>query len=85
MANPKSVVFFGSVFAAVLPPGSPIGLRLGAVAVATFNALWWHVALGFAFSMPRAHRMYAPFKPLIDRVTASVMGLFGAVLLGEAR
>ena len=85
LANPKSVVFFGSIFAAALPPGAPTGVRLGAVAVVAVNALWWHLALGFVFSMPRAHQMYAPVKPLIDRVTASVMGLFGAALLGEAR
>lgn len=85
LTNPKSVVFFGSIFAAALPPGTPIAVRLGAVAVVACNALWWHLALGFVFSLPRAHQAYAPLKPLIDRITASVMGCFGAVLLGEAR
>jgi threonine/homoserine/homoserine lactone efflux protein len=85
VANPKSVVFFGSIFAATLPPGATIELRMSAVAVVAFNALWWHLALGFVFSMPRAHQLYAPLKKLIDRVTASVIGLFGAALLGEAR
>lgn len=85
LMNPKSVVFFGSIFAAALPPGTPVAVRLGAVGVVAVNALWWHLALGFVFSLPRAHRLYAPLKPVVDRTTAGVMGVFGAVLLSEAR
>jgi threonine/homoserine/homoserine lactone efflux protein len=85
LTNPKSVVFFGSIFAAVLPPGTPLSLRIAAVGVVAINALSWHLMLGCAFSMPRAHQIYRPLKPAIDRITAALMAAFGGLLIGEAR
>lgn len=57
--NPKSVLFFGSIYAAALPsnPGTP--LLAAAVALAFLNALSWHGLLAFAFSRSGVQAAFA--------------------------
>lgn len=53
LTNPKSILFFASVFAALLPSDATITLRVAAVAVVLADAVIWHVLLAFAFSTTR--------------------------------
>ena len=75
------LVFFGSVFAALLPATPPTAVRLGAIAIVTANAIGWHVALACLFSTPRARMLYGWVKPWVDRTAGSVLIALGARLL----
>jgi threonine efflux protein len=83
--NPKSALFFGSVFATALAPSS--GLRsMAAVAAMVFcNALVWHVTLALAFSRPSIQRNYARHATAMNRGAGLLVGLFGTrMVLGVA-
>ena len=81
LANPMSLVFFGGIFAALLPADSPIWLRLSAVLVIVVDALVWYVLLALAFSAPRAQRVYGRARVWIDRVLGGALAFFGLRLI----
>jgi threonine efflux protein len=87
--NPKSVLFFSSVFATGLPADPPALLMALAVAVAVINAFLWHMLLAIAFSHRRAQVAYGRSRSTIGRAAGILLGIFGVRLLatvaGELR
>jgi len=82
--NPKSALFFGSVFATALPPQPAPVLLLLAVALVVINALVWHVFLALAFSHRRVQAGYARRRATIGRTAGALVGVFGARFLYAA-
>ena len=82
--NPKSALFFGSVFATALPAQPAGALLAAAVALVLCNALAWHLFLAFAFSRPRVQAAYARRRAGLGRVAAVLVGAFGARLVAAA-
>ena len=82
--NPKSALFFGSVFATALPPQPSAQLLAVTVAVVIVNALFWHMFLAIAFSHPRVQATYARQRLLFSRIAGALVGAFGLRLLVAA-
>lgn len=82
--NPKSALFFGSVFATALPSAPTPTLLVLAVGLVVANSLAWHLFLALAFSHPRLQAAYARRRRLIGRTSAALVGAFGARLLHAA-
>lgn len=87
--NPKSALFFGSVFATALPAQPSVSLLFAAIAVVLANALCWHLFLALAFSRHAVQVAYAQQRKWLTRVAAALVGAFGLRLLfaavGESR
>jgi threonine/homoserine/homoserine lactone efflux protein len=81
ITNPKSVLFFASVFSAYVGPDSPTWVHLAAVGVVTLTCLLWQSSLALAFSAVRAAQLYARAQKPLDRGAAGLMGAFGLSLL----
>jgi len=81
LTNPKSVLFFASVFSAYVGPDSPSWVHGAAVVVVTLTCLVWQTGLALAFSALRAAQAYARAQKPLDRGAAALMGAFGASLL----
>ncbi len=84
IGNPKTAVFYGSIFTALLPqnPGFPF-IALLAVAVFAIEIGWYSiVALLLSADGPRS--AYARAKAAIDRTAGAVMGLLGVKLITTA-
>lgn len=81
IANPKSVLFFASVFSAYVGPDSPLWVHLAAVAVVVVTCLAWQAGLALAMSIPRTASAYTGAQRPLDRLAAVLMGAFGASLL----
>jgi threonine efflux protein len=79
--NPKSALFFGSVFATALPPEPLVTLLAAALAVVFFNALVWHLFLALAFSQPKVQAAYARQRKALNRLASALVGAFGIRLL----
>ena len=79
-----SIVFFASIFSAVLKPGIPFWARLVAIAIVFLNETLWDGGLGLLLSTAHAQRVYARAKANIDRTAGVVMSLFGLRLIWEA-
>jgi threonine/homoserine/homoserine lactone efflux protein len=81
ITNPKSALFFGSVFAASFPADPGAALHIAAVSMVVFNALTWHLLLAFLFSRERVQRLYAMRRLWANRLAAAVVGVLGTKLL----
>ncbi|MDP2367670.1 LysE family translocator [Rhodoferax sp.] len=79
--NPKSALFFGSIFSAAFPPEPSQLLLASAVAMVVFNALCWHVLLAFLFSRRRVRLAYSSKQRLLNRMAGTVAGSLGLGLL----
>ncbi|MGL4574348.1 MAG: LysE family transporter [Burkholderiaceae bacterium] len=83
LLNPKSALFFGSVFSTALPAQPSTALLIAVVLLAFANALAWHLALAFAFSTRAVQAGYARQRTLLNRFAALVIGGFGVRLLAS--
>lgn len=79
--NPKSALFFGSIFATTLPREPDSGLLAAAVALVFINAFCWHTILAFTFSHRRVQKIYSRHWLLLSRAASVFVGAFGMRLL----
>jgi threonine/homoserine/homoserine lactone efflux protein len=85
ISNPKVMVFFGSIFIAMLPANVPWWMTLSLIAIVSFNEVWWYTAVSLFFGSGPIRRFYLRAKAWIDRVTAVFLGGLGLRLLWAAR
>lgn len=85
IANPKVVVFFGSVFIAMLPANVPIWMVLALILIVSFNEVWWYSVVALFFGSGPVRSFYLRAKAWIDRVTGLFLGALGLRLLWSAR
>jgi threonine/homoserine/homoserine lactone efflux protein len=84
ISNPKVVVFFGSIFVAVLPSDVP-GWMIGAlIAIVTMNEIVWYSLVSMFFGSSTVRRFYLMVKGWMDRATAAFLGVLGLRLLWQA-
>jgi threonine/homoserine/homoserine lactone efflux protein len=58
IGNPKVVVFFGSIFVAMLPAEIPAWMLVALVALVAFNEVWWYCAVALFFGGGRARPLF---------------------------
>lgn len=79
--NPKIALFYGSVFATALPADPPMLMVAAALCVVYANSWIWHGFLAFALSRPAIQRAYLKNTRLLTRLSAVLVGAFGARML----
>lgn len=79
--NPKSLVYFGSVFAVFLRPGTPEWVQIVAVAIVIANALLWYGLVAALFSVRAVQERYSAVRRPLNRVAGVLLGTFGARLV----
>jgi threonine/homoserine/homoserine lactone efflux protein len=84
LSNPKVMVFFGSIFIAMLPESPPLWLLFALLALVTFNEFWWYTLVAMFFGAGPVRNFYLRAKPWIDRVTGLFLGVLGLRLLWSA-
>lgn len=85
LSNPKSLIFFGSFFAAVIPGAAPLPVKVGAVLLIGFNVVWWHIFLAYTMSNSSVQRGYTTVKTWLDRVVGVVFVTIGLRLAFSGR
>jgi threonine/homoserine/homoserine lactone efflux protein len=75
VTNPKIMVFFGSIFMAVLPAQMPLWVELTIVAMIFVNEFVWYGIVATVFGSAPARAAYGRAKLWIDRAMAVL--LFG--------
>jgi threonine efflux protein len=81
LTNPKALVFYGSVFAALLGPGLPAWVELAAFAIIVVNSTLWHTLLACLFATRGTQQAYQRAKVWIDRLAAIALALLGLRLV----
>lgn len=85
LANPKVILFFGSVLSAVFDPALPGWAKWAAMGIVAFNETWWYLAVVLLFSTEGMQRAYAKAGAWLDRVMGGLLLCFGLRLCWGAR
>jgi threonine/homoserine/homoserine lactone efflux protein len=85
LSNPKTAIWYASIFTAVLSDNPPHGLAIIILPMIFVIETGWYALVAVAFSSPGPRRGYLRSKLWIDRTAGGVMGLLGLKLLWETR
>jgi threonine efflux protein len=85
LTNPKSVVYFGSIFALFMKPGTPRWVEAAAIIIVLANTILWYGTVAMLFSRSVVQRGYARARRAIDALAGAVMIAFGARLIATVR
>lgn len=77
LSNPKVMVFFGSIFLALLPADPPPGMQAATLAIVAFNEFTWYALITLLFSGGPARAIYRRAKFWLDRLMGSALALLG--------
>jgi threonine efflux protein len=77
ITNPKSLVYFSSVFGAFLPPEAGAGTVLTVVLMTWACNIGWYGSLSFVLSAAPARQAYSRAALTINRIAGVAMILFG--------
>lgn len=77
LANPKPAIFFGAVFAGLIPPETSVFTLAALLFLVFFNETMWYLFVAAVFSRQRARDMYARAKLWTDRALGGMIALFG--------
>lgn len=83
LTNPKSLVYFGSIFSLFVGPSSPLWVGIVAGAIVMLNGALWYGGVALFFGSGRVQRAYGAIKRPLDRAAGTLMGAFGLRLLWE--
>lgn len=81
LSNPKSVVYFGSIFALFLGPGTPAWVQATAVGIVIANTVLWYGTVATLFSRRAVQRRYVAIQRPINRAAGVLMAGFGGRLM----
>lgn len=85
IANPKVIVFFGSIFVALLPADPPAWVYAAVLLIVFANETGWYAIVSCLFSADRPRGVYLRLKPWIDRFMAGLLALIGGKLILESK
>ncbi|MBS0534975.1 MAG: LysE family transporter [Proteobacteria bacterium] len=85
LGNPKIVIFFTSIFVALLPHDAPLWVRLAAVAIVGVQEISWYTTVAFVFSRPRVQAAYARARIWIERALGTVLIGLGTRIIVAVR
>jgi threonine/homoserine/homoserine lactone efflux protein len=85
LSNPKSGVFWTSVFAVAVPAGAPTGFYLAAVALIVVQSTLWYSLVALVFSSGPARRAYRQAAKWLEAAAGLAMIGFGIKLAVAGR
>ena len=85
LSNPKTAIWYASVFTAVLSEQSPHWLAAIVLPMIFAIEAGWYALVAVAFSSPGPRHSYLRLKRWIDRLAGGVMALLGVKLIWDAR
>jgi threonine/homoserine/homoserine lactone efflux protein len=80
LSNPKTLVFYGSVFA-LLPADLPVWGDLALPPIIMAIETGWYTLVALTFSLPQPRAAYLRWKGRIDRLAGAVMAALGVKLI----
>lgn len=85
LANPKVVIYFGSIFSAFVGTGVPAATRWGLWALVVAETFLWFSFVAGCFALPVMRRGYLRISRWIDGCAGAVFMLFGLHLIFSRR
>jgi threonine efflux protein len=83
LSNPKSGIFWTSVFALAVPPDAPAAFYLAAVAVVMAQTVAWYGLVAVVFASAPSRRVYARVSRWLEAIAGAALVAFGLRLAAE--
>jgi threonine efflux protein len=80
VSNPKTAVFFTSLFVLLLPVHPPLWFQIACVAIIVLISASWYILVACLFSWKPATRAYLRARKWIDLLTGGIFIVFGIYL-----
>ncbi|MBN4081240.1 LysE family transporter [Caldithrix abyssi] len=77
LSNPKTVVFFASIFATTYNPAHPMWVSFAMLSGIIMTSIVWRIGLATVFSRNRIRDFYLHFRRSIERFFGSILLLLG--------
>jgi len=84
LSNPKTAIWYGSIFAALLPQHPPLWCYFVLPPMVFVIETGWYTIVALGFSSKRPREMYLRARKRIDRFAASVIAMLGLRLVPTA-
>jgi threonine/homoserine/homoserine lactone efflux protein len=84
LSNPKTAIFYGSVFAALLPQNLSISVVLVLALTIFILEAGWYSVVALVLSSKAPRKIYLNLKTSLDRVASFIIGGLGLKLIIEA-
>jgi threonine efflux protein len=81
LTNPKTIVYFGSIFALFLRPGTPAWVQGLAIAIVIVDTVLWYGTVAALFSRRVVQQRFAAIQRPINRLAGAAMIVFGGRLM----
>lgn len=85
LGNPKVVIFFGSIFVALLPQDAPLWVQLAALGIVAVQETLWYTTVALLFSRPGVQAVYQRLRGRIEQLLGAIFIGLGARLVSLAR
>lgn len=83
LSNPKTVIFFASIFASVIQPNMPVWVLLSMLLGIVVTSVVWRTGLSYLFSRHFFRKIYLRFRNWIEAVFGVFLILFGIKLASQ--
>ncbi|MEI4487194.1 LysE family transporter [Frigidibacter sp. MR17.14] len=80
LANPKPAVFFGAVFASLVPAHAGLSAYAAILCAVFLNEFLWNALVARVFAAPRVRAGYLGLKTVIDRCFGGLLAALGLKL-----
>ncbi|MGF6245347.1 threonine/homoserine/homoserine lactone efflux protein [Paraburkholderia sp. GAS38] len=84
LSNPKTAIYYGSIFAALLPQHPPLWCYFALPPAIFMIEAGWYTVVALCFSSKRPRELYLRAKTWVDRVAASAITALGLRLIFAA-
>ena len=84
LSNPKTAIWYASVFAAFMPANPPTWMLLVVPPLLFSIEFGWYTIVAFAFSASKPRALYLGAKLWVDRCAGGIVMLLGGKLVLEA-
>jgi threonine/homoserine/homoserine lactone efflux protein len=84
LSNPKTAIYYGSIFAALLPQHPPLWCYFALPPAIFVIEAGWYTIVALCFSSKRPRELYLRAKIWVDRVAASAITALGLRLIFAA-
>ena len=85
LSNPKSAVFWTSVFALVLPAGAPVWFYAAVLGLMTVQSALWYGGVSLLLSTNLIRTWYARLGTALNRISGGFMVFFGLKIANDVR
>ncbi|WP_265444517.1 LysE family translocator [Flexivirga meconopsidis] len=81
LSNPKALVFFGALFATLMPHGASPAMRVALLAIMLAMGAGWFAAVSWCAGAQPVVAAYKRLQKVIDRVAGGVFAAIGLTLI----